>query len=177
MVQTVVVTSKETGETIWQCEIPSERFDLKEAIRKAAWEYQLSHGMQFGENGSEFRFSDFFREVPGSICRKYGFHLTRSERIVFDGDEAIISKADLINGQLPLNRDDEETRFYEIIAYMSRMWGVMETLGTVECPEFRESVDQVIEWAKQYRDSGEAEEIVKFFYRKAKRINRPEQED
>lgn len=86
----------------FQFDVPSEGFDLKDAVCKAATDYcKTTDGRKFYDyNCSYFNWAGFAMSVPQEFCEKHGF-----KRIDFvvsdievDWDEQLVDDSQIVDG-------------------------------------------------------------------------------
>ena len=99
MIRTIIARGDDERVLTLNFEVPSRDFDLKAAIKAAAREYCLTEEgkIVYSYNGYCFNWADFEAEIPGYICRKYGFRLvpaTMADEIV-DLHEQLVDESEI----------------------------------------------------------------------------------
>lgn len=82
-------------------EVPDEKFNLEEAVKKAATDYCLTkEGRKtYDYNCSWFNWADFDLNVPNSFCEKYGFRKVTDgtlSDIIVNWDDHLVDDAQML---------------------------------------------------------------------------------
>lgn len=169
MIKTVIVNDNGKLAEILQFEVPTEDFDLKQAIHEACVEYcKTEEGWAKYSACKVFDVNSFVTYVPDMICKKHNFRRIRKPGVymLMECCDRILTK-----------QDEEECRQYldiekvekyntcEVTAWFARIWGVMETLGNLPQQDFRKTADILVSWAEEFVEKGERDPVI-FFQQK-----------
>lgn len=169
MIKTVIVSDNGKLARILQFEVPTEDFDLKQAIHEACVEYcKTEEGWAKYAASEVFDVNSFVKYVPDMICKKYNFRRVRKPGvcIFMECCDRILTKQDEEKCRQYLEiKKVEKYNTCEVTAWFARIWGVMETLGNLPQQDFRKTADILVSWAEEFVEKGESDPIM-FFQQK-----------
>ena len=175
MIKTVIVNDNGKLSEILQFEVPTEEFDLKQAIHEACMEYcKTDEGWAKYSESKVFDVNSFLTYVPDVICKKHGFWRVKKPEayMVVKGCDQILTKQDVKKCKQYLKKENvEEYSTCEVTAWFARMWGVMETLENLPQQDFKDTADVLVSWAEEFVEKGERDPVL-FFQRKIIVMNR-----
>ena len=170
MVKTVIVNDSGKLAEVVQFEVPTENFDLKQAIYEACMEYcKTEEGWEKYSAAKIFDVNSFLRYVPNAICEKYRFYQIQKPEVcmVIEKSHPILTKHDMEESQCFQIENVKEYEVCQLTAWFARMWGVMETLGDLPQQDFENTINSLISWAEEFLKKGEQDPIL-FFQQKIK---------
>lgn len=172
MIETVIVNDNGKLAEVLQFEVPSEDFDLKQAIHEACIEYcKTEEGWEKYAASKVFDVNSFLTYVPDIICKKHKFWRIRKPvtRLFLERGESILTKQDVKECRRYLEvKKVEKYNTCEVTAWFARIWGIMETLGKLPQQDFMETAGILVSWAEEFVEKGERDPIL-FFQQKMER--------